>query len=74
LIFDCVSPLPSLLCSALSLSLSAISFGSGAYAVEATLLGIFLVDMLSSFFVARYDRGVLVGDRKTLIISYLRFR
>eukprot|EP00775_Hariotina_reticulata_P006155 gene6155-6392_t len=48
--------------------------GSAAYAVEATLLAIFLVDMLSSFFVARYDRGVLVGDRKTLIISYLRFR
>ncbi|KAF6250783.1 hypothetical protein COO60DRAFT_1567426 [Scenedesmus sp. NREL 46B-D3] len=39
---------------------------SAAYAVEATLLAIFLGDMLSSFFVARYERGVLVGNRNIL--------
>jgi hypothetical protein len=48
--------------------------GSPAYAIEATLLAIFLGDMASSFFVARYDKGVLIGDRNTLIKIYLRFR
>lgn len=45
-----------------------------AYRLEACLLAIFLVDMASSFFVARYDKGVLIGDRRTLIKIYLRFR
>jgi hypothetical protein len=48
--------------------------GSPAYAIEATLLAIFLGDMLSSFFVARYERGVLVGNRAQLISIYMRFR
>lgn len=48
--------------------------GSPAYAIEATLLAIFLGDMVSSFFVARYDKGVLIGDRRTLIKIYLKFR
>jgi hypothetical protein len=48
--------------------------GSPAYAIEATLLAIFLGDMLSSFFVARYERGVLVGNRRQLISIYMRFR
>jgi hypothetical protein len=30
--------------------------------------------MLSSFFVARYERGVLVGNRAQLISIYMRFR
>jgi hypothetical protein len=47
---------------------------SPAYAIEATLLAIFLGDMLSSFFVARYERGVLVGNRAQLIAIYMRFR
>ena len=48
--------------------------GSVAYAMECALLAIFLGDMVSSFFVARYDKGVLIGDRMTLIKIYLRFR
>ncbi|WIA21180.1 hypothetical protein OEZ85_005486 [Tetradesmus obliquus] len=48
--------------------------GSPAYGVEAALLAVFLGDMLSSFFVARYERGVLVGNRQQLVATYLRFR
>lgn len=48
--------------------------GTAAYAIEALLLAIFLGDMASSFFVARYEGGVLVGDRATLIRIYMRFR
>jgi hypothetical protein len=42
--------------------------------MECALLAIFLGDMVSSFFVARYDKGVLIGDRMALIKIYLRFR
>eukprot|EP00878_Enallax_costatus_P040958 GHUV01047379.1.p1 GENE.GHUV01047379.1~~GHUV01047379.1.p1 ORF type:complete len:174 (+),score=48.69 GHUV01047379.1:725-1246(+) len=48
--------------------------GTAAYGIEAALLAIFLGDMLSSFFVARYEKGVLIGDRKTLIRIYMKFR
>lgn len=48
--------------------------GTAAYSIEAALLALFLGDMVSSFFVARYDKGVLIGDRRTLIKIYLRFR
>lgn len=48
--------------------------GTPAYGIEAALLAIFLGDMLSSFFVARYENGVLIGDRKTLIKIYMKFR
>jgi hypothetical protein len=55
--------------------LSPSTFGGGFVgALQAILLTLFLGDIILSFFVGYYDRGLLVVDRRAIVRSYASFR